>query len=118
MKLLSYFNLSHHTSWSTKQLQFASNQLAQEHKEQDMNKISKQRDVKNKGLAIQMLTLNTLLVEVHQELARTIRVAKDMSELCKRTRKASEVMTKEWPCVNRCRINRTIATGRVEIARS
>ena len=42
-----------------------------------------------------MPPLNTTLVEVHQELANTTQVAKDMAKVCKQMRKASE-LTHEW----------------------
>ena len=36
------------------------------------------------------------LIEVHQELAKTMRVAKDIAHVFKRTRKEAEQITKEW----------------------
>ena len=99
--------------WLAERLQFASDLLAQEHKDQEMiqkamlgdleleeerelQRIGWQRDVKNRGTTIQIPPLNTSLVEVHQELARTTRAAKDMVEVCKKAIKASNLMHIEW----------------------
>ena len=41
------------------------------------------------------------LVEVHKELAKTTREAKEIAEVCKRTTKASDQMDKEWSLVKK-----------------
>ena len=70
--------------WLSKQLQFAAEQLAQEHRDREMilkallgtltpeeeeahQQLEQQQRVKKKGMSIQMPPLNTALVEVHQE---------------------------------------------------
>ena len=43
------------------------------------------------------------MVEVHQELAKTTREAKEIVEVYKRTIKVSEQMHKEWSAVNQAK---------------
>ena len=64
--------------------------------EQELQHIGRQRDVRNKGIAIQIPALNTTLVEAHQELAKTTREAKEIAEVCKRTTTTLEHMHAEW----------------------
>ena len=44
--------------------------------ERELQRISRQRDVGNKGMTIQIPPLNTALVKVHQEQAKSTREAK------------------------------------------
>ena len=64
--------------------------------ERELQQIGRQSDVRNRGMAIQMPPLNTYLVEVHHELAKINREAKEIAEVCKRTTKESDQMHKEW----------------------
>ena len=74
--------------WLAHRLQYASDMLAQEHKDRimiqkamisaiepeeqpELDRIGRQRIAKYRGEAIQMPSLNTTLVEVHREYART-----------------------------------------------
>ena len=56
--------------------------------EQELNRIARKQDVKNKGMFIQMPPLHTSLVKVHQGLAKTIHAAKEMAKVCKCMTKA------------------------------
>mgnify|MGYP006925733488 FL=1 len=73
-------------------MQFALEQLAQEHKDREMiwkamigalelederelQRIDRQRDGRSKGMAIQLPPLHTALIEVHQELAKVTQEA-------------------------------------------
>ena len=55
-----------------------------------------QRKARNKGMAIQLPPLHTALIEVHQELAKVTQESKDTIEVCKRAKKVSGQMHKEW----------------------
>ena len=52
--------------------------------EQEVDKICRWRNAKNKGEAIQMPPLHEVLVEVHREYDRASKEARDMVELYKR----------------------------------
>ena len=99
--------------WLAKRLQFASKQLAQEHKDRDMiqkailgslesederelQRIGRQRDARNKGMAIQLPPLHSTLIEVHKESTKVMQEAKDIAEVGKRMRKDPDQMYKEW----------------------
>ena len=62
--------------------------------QQALYRIRRQREAKNKGRAFQMPPLHRALVNVHEQLANTIRVAKDMAQVSKRTMKVADLM--EW----------------------
>ena len=68
-----------------------------EHEDQpELDQIGRERHVRSRGEAIQMPPLNTVLVEVHQEYARTNKVAKDMVEACRKTTVAANRLNDQY----------------------
>ena len=99
--------------WLAKCLQNALEHLVQEHKDREMiqkalmgelkpkdewelQQIGRQKDVRNKRMAIQLPPLHIALIEVRQELAKVTQESKDTIEVCKRAKKVSGQMHKEW----------------------
>ena len=99
--------------WLAKRLQFVLEQFAEEHKdremiqkammralepedEQELQRIDRQRDARNKGMAIQLPPLHSTLIEVHKESTKVMQEAKDIAEVGKRMRKDPDQMYKEW----------------------
>ena len=60
--------------------------------QQEVDRIGRQRNAKNKGEAMLMPLLHEALVEVHKEYERASRAAKDMAELYKKATTASKVL--------------------------
>ena len=58
----------------------------------EVDRISRQRNAKNKGEAIQMPPLHEALVEVHREYEKASRATKDMAELYKKVTMTAEVL--------------------------
>ena len=93
---ISWFGTSFElVEWLAKRLQFASEQLAQEHKDREiirkammgvleredkreLQRIGKQRDARNNDMAIQLPPLHTSLIEICKEWVAT---TKDNQEL-------------------------------------
>ena len=64
--------------------------------QQEVERIGRQRNAKNKGEAIQMPPLHEALVEVHREYERASKAAKDMADLYKKETVALEVLNKKY----------------------
>ena len=60
--------------------------------QQEVDQISRHRNAKNRGEAIQMPPLHEALVEVHREYERANRAATDIAELYKNATAASGVL--------------------------
>ena len=56
--------------------------------ERELQRIDRQPNIRNKGMTIQMPPLNTTFIEAHQELAKTIREAKEHGDAHLRTKVA------------------------------
>ena len=102
--------------WLARRLQEVSERMAQEHRDQimiqksligivepqeqqEVDRIGRQRNAKNKGEAIQMPPLHEALVEVHREYEKASRAAKDMADLYKKATAASEILNAQ--CINK-----------------
>ena len=60
--------------------------------QQEINRIGRRRNAKNKGEPIQMPPLHEALVEVNKEYAKVNRAAKDMADMYKKTTIAAEIL--------------------------
>ena len=60
--------------------------------QQEIDRIGRQRNAKNKGEAIQMPPLHEALVEVHKEYAKASRAAKDMVDMYNKATTAAEIL--------------------------
>ena len=60
--------------------------------QQEIDRIGRQRNAKNKSEAIQMPPLHEALVEVHKEYAKASRAAKDMADMYKKATTAAEIL--------------------------
>ena len=60
--------------------------------QQEIDRIGRQRNAKNKGEAIQMPSLHEALVEVHKKYAKASRAAKDMADMYKKATTAGEIL--------------------------
>ena len=60
--------------------------------QQEIDRIGRQQNAKNKGEAIQMPPLHEALVEVHKEYAKGSRAAKDMTDMYKKATVATEIL--------------------------
>ena len=60
--------------------------------QQEIDRIGRERNAKNKGEAIQMPPLHEALVEVHKEYAKASRAAKDMADIYKKATAAAEIL--------------------------
>ena len=63
--------------------------------QQEIDRIGRQRNAKNKGEAIQMPPLHEALVEVHKEYAKASRAAKDMADMYKKATATAEILNKQ-----------------------
>ena len=98
--------------WLAKRLLEVSDRMAQEHRDQimiqktlrgtvdpqdqqEIDRIRRQRNAKNKGEAFHMPPLHEALVEVHKEYAKASRAAKDMADMYKKATAAAEILNKQ-----------------------
>ena len=81
--------------------------------ERELQRIDRQRDGRSKGMAIQLPPLHIALIEVRQELAKVTQESKDTIEVCKRAKKVSGQMHKEWSATKKA--NEELSTRLQEV---
>ena len=87
-----------------------------EPKEQEVDRIDRQHNAKNRGEAIQMPPLHMTLIKVHREYAnlKTNRAAKDMEEACKRAMVAADRLHDQF---SRAQADNTGLSGKLRQAK-